>query len=127
MQTTLFSNFLKTIFVLFLFFAFTKTSFSQEGKTKAHYVVNNAADAKETVSYTELLSQFNFEQYRFYDKRRTIKFINNNITVDLFSAKELLEVYGKPISPLTIMDNIPKKDIAFLLNGGKVQIVTVKK
>ena len=127
MQTTPLSRLLKTIFILFLFFVFTKTGFSQDSKVKQHYVVNNAADSKEAASYSDLLSQFNFDQYRFYDKRRTITFVNNSVTIDLYSAKELLDTYGKVVSPLTIMDNVPKKNIAFFLNGGKIQIVTLKK
>ena len=124
MQTTFITKISKTIFVLFLFIAITKSSFAQG--SKPHYVVNNPGDAKETAGYYDLLSNFDFDQYRFYDKRRTIKFVNNNVTVDLYSAKELLETYQKPVSPFTIMDNVPKKDIAFFLNGGKIQLVTLK-
>lgn len=124
MQTTLISKISKTIFILFLFIALTKSSLGQG--SKPHYVVNNPGDSKETASYYDLLNNFDFDPYRFYDKRRTIKFINNNITVDLYSAKEMLDKYGKLISPVTIMDNTPKKDIAFFLNGGKIQIVTLK-
>ena len=93
---------------------------------KPHYIVNNPGDAKETSSYYDLLSNFNLDEYRFLDKRRTIKFVNSDVTVDLYSAKEMLDIYGKPISPLTIMDNVPKKNIAFFLYGGKIQIVTLK-
>jgi hypothetical protein len=101
------------------------TGFAQG--TKPHYLVNNAVDAKETETYYDLLSNFNFDQYRFYDKRRTITFVKSAITVELYSAKELLETYQKSISPLTIMDNIPQTDIAFLMYAGKVQIVKIKK
>ncbi|CAN5416378.1 hypothetical protein BH10BAC1_BH10BAC1_03360 [soil metagenome] len=124
MQTTLTSKISKTIFMLFLFFALSNSSFAQG--SKPHFLVNNTGDAKETASYYDLLSNFNLDEYRFYDKRRTIKFVNSNVTVELYSAKELLEIYQKPISPFTIMDNIAKKDISFYLNGGKIQIVTLK-
>ena len=127
MQNTPLSIIHKTILILVLFFAFSKTGFSQDAKVKQHYVINNAADAKEATSYSELLSNFDFDQYRFYDQRRTIKFIKSNITIELFSAKELLDTYGKTVSPFTIMDNIPSKEIAFIMNGGKAQIVTIKK
>ena len=127
MQTTPLSIIYNTILILVLFFAFSKIGFSQDAKVKQHYVINNAADAKEATSYSELLSNFDFDQYRFYDQRRTIKFIKSNITIELFSAKELLDTYGKTVSPFTIMDNIHSKEIAFIMNGGKAQIVTIKK
>ncbi len=124
MKTTLRKTIVRTIFFLFLFLIIDVTAFAQGAKP--HYVVNNAGDAKATENYYYLLSNFSFDQYRFFDKRRTITFIKSAVTVELYSAKELLETYQKPISPLTIMDNIPKTDIAFLMNAGKVQIVKIK-
>jgi hypothetical protein len=125
MKTTLKKTLSRTFFFLFLFLLIEVTGFAQG--TKPHYLVNNAVDAKETETYYDLLSNFNFDQYRFYDKRRTITFVKSAITVELYSAKELLETYQKSISPLTIMDNIPQTDIAFLMYAGKVQIVKIKK
>jgi hypothetical protein len=124
MKTTLRKTIVRTIFFLFLVLIIDVTAFAQGAKP--HYVVNNAGDAKETENYYYLLSNFNFDQYRFYDKRRTITFVKSAVTVELYSAKELLETYQKPISPLTIMDNFPQTDIAFLMNAGKVQIVKIK-
>jgi hypothetical protein len=108
-----------------LFLVFIQQAAAQNAKP--HYVVNNTANAQEAAQYTDLLKDFDFDQYRFYDKRRTIHVLNSNITVDLYSAKELLDIYAKPVSPLTIMDNNPKDDIAFLMYSGKLRIVTVKK
>ena len=125
MKTTMRKTIVRTIFFLFLFLIVDLTAFAQG--VKPHYVVNNAGNAKETENYYYLLSNFSFDEYRFYDKRRTITFVKSAVTVELYSAKELLETYQKPISPLTIMDNIPKTDIAFLLYAGKVQIVKIKK
>jgi hypothetical protein len=124
MKTTLRKTIVRTIFFLFLVLIIDVTAFAQGAKP--HYVVNNAGDAKENENYYYLLSNFNFDQYRFYDKRRTITFVKSAVTVELYSAKELLETYQKPISPLTIMDNFPQTDIAFLMNAGKVQIVKIK-
>lgn len=112
----------KIIFAGFLFFFLFQKVSAQN--IKPHYVIKNASDKLEVQKYNNLLKKFVFDQYRFYDKRRTIKFTNSNITVELFSAKELLEIYQKQISPFTIMDTIAKKEIAFYLNGGKIQIVT---
>lgn len=115
---------LKAIFIIAFISVFAKTISAQNAKP--HYVVNNTSSAQETANYINLFKDFNFDQYRFYDKRRIITFIKSNVTVELYSAKELLEIYQKPISPFTIMDNVAKKEIAFLMNGGKVQIVTIK-
>lgn len=125
MNSTLkFQQSVKTIIILFSFFAFSQSTFAQG--SKPHYVINNAVDAKDLANYYDILKDFDFDEYRFYDKRRTIKFVKSNVTVDLYSAKELLDIYQKPISPLTIMDNVAKTTVSFLLYAGKVQIITVK-
>jgi hypothetical protein len=116
----------KAACIFFLLFTLSN-SVNAQTVSKPHYTVYNTANAEETAKYTELLANFDFDQYRFYDKRRTIHFINSNITVDLYSAKELLDIYGKQVSPFTIMDNTPKQEIGFLMYAGKVQIVNVKK
>lgn len=112
----------KIIFAGFLFFISFQKASAQN--IKPHYIIKNASGGLEVQKYNDLLKDFVFDQYRFYDKRRTIKFTNSDVTVELFSAKELLEIYQKQISPFTIMDTIAKKEIAFYLYGGKIQIVT---
>lgn len=123
MKATLKTRIFQTALLSVFFFAFQSFSFAQG--SKPHYVVNNAGT--ETAKYYQLLDNFNFDQYRLLDKRRTVKFMNSAITVDLYSAQELKDTYQKAISPLTIMDNTIKNDIIFLMNGGKVQIVPLKK
>ena len=125
MNTTSLSKISKAIIILFLLFSITKTISAQSGK--AHYVINNPDNVVQTSIYETAFKDFDFASYRFYDKRRVIKFVNSTTTIELYSAKELLELYQKPINPSTIMDNTPKKDIAFVLYGGKVQVVTLQK
>jgi hypothetical protein len=109
---------------LLIAFAFTSTALAQGAKP--HYAFANAS-ADEAAKFTELLKDFNLDGYRCYNKRRTIHFLNSNVSVDLYSAKELLDTYGKAISPLTIMNDTPTEEIAFLLLNGKIQIVKVQK
>lgn len=58
----------------------------------------------------------NFDMYRFYDKRRKIEFTGSEAYIELYSAKELNEKYGKPISPLTIQEGQPYQNITFVVN-----------
>jgi hypothetical protein len=115
----------KALFTLAFMFIFQYTIFAQNGKN--HFVINNPDKPAETQIYYDALREFDFASYRFYDKRRIIKFVNSNVTLELYSAKELLDTYQKPINPSTLMDNVPKKDIAFLMTGGKIQVVSLKK
>lgn len=56
------------------------------------------------------------DMYRFYEKRRNIEFTGTSDYIELLSAKELNEKYGKPISPLTIRQGQPYNDITFAIN-----------
>ena len=114
---------LKILSFLMVFFIYTQKSEAQV--SKPHFVINNAVDTIEVQLYYNILKEFDFDEYRYFDQRRTIKFTNSNITIDLYSAKELLDIYQKPVSPFTIMNNVAIKEISFFLNGGKVQIVTL--
>jgi hypothetical protein len=54
--------------------------------------------------YNSALQNFStLDELRFLNQRRTILFEKDMITVELFSANELLDKYGKEISPLTII------------------------
>src|ERR1043165_2497228 len=114
----------KTILPVSMLLVFSISAFAQG--SKPHFVINNPDKPAEVQVYYDMLKDFNFESYRFLDQRRVIKFVNSNVTLELYSAKELKTLYQKEISPLTIMDNKPKSNIAFLVQGGKVQVVTIK-
>ena len=77
------------------------------------------------VYYKAIASYDSFDQFRFYDKRRLIFFIDKNVSIELFSAKELNEKYGKRISPYTIKDGESFPEIEFAINesGIKPQLV----
>jgi hypothetical protein len=122
----MYRNFLKLIpkalLTILLFTAFSKTGIAQTAKP--HFVIHNPGNAADNPNYEYALKDFDFDSYRFYDKRRTIKFTNSDVTIELYSAKELLDIYGKPVSPFTLMDNKPKKEIEFYFypSQGKVKI-----
>jgi hypothetical protein len=95
--------------------------------SKPHFAISNPDKPADTQFYYDALKDFDFAKYRFYDKRRTIKFINSTVTLELYSEKELHDLYQKAIDPQTIMDNTAQTDIAFMVYGGKVQMVKVQK
>ncbi len=122
MKRNFFGQISKVILILILLTAFSKPVAAQNAKP--HFIVHNPGNTEEIPNYEYALKEFDFDQYRFYDKRRIIKFANSEATIELYSAKELLDLYQKPISPFTLMDNKPKKEIEFYFfpSEGKVKI-----
>ena len=112
----------KAFLTILLFAAFTKSGNAQTAKP--HFIIHNPGNTDDNPNYEYALKDFDFDSYRFYDKRRIIKFTNTDVTIELYSAKELLDIYQKPISPFTLMDNKPKKEIEFYFypSQGKVKI-----
>jgi hypothetical protein len=120
-------NYLTVAFVFLLMITINNKLFSQNAKP--HYIIQNGGSPEETLKYSNALKDFDFEQYRFYNKRRIIKFTNSNATIELFSAKELLDLYQRPVHPFNIMNDIPTNDIEFLYfpTEGKVKISKISK
>ena len=121
----MYRNFLKhasaIALTLLLSIAFSRSGNAQTAKP--HFVIHTQ-NADDIPNYEHALKDFDFDSYRFYDKRRIIKFTNSSATIELYSAKELLDIYGKPVSPFTLMDNKPKKEIEFYFypSEGKAKI-----
>jgi hypothetical protein len=118
-------NYLKIGFVFLLFFSLNN-SFAQSAKP--HFVIKNVDAPEETIKYYSAFKDFDFEQYRFYGKRRIIKFSNSNAILELFSAQELADLYQREVHPLNIMNDSPIKEIEFIYfpEEGKVKIKHVK-
>jgi len=76
-----------------------------------------SSDSKINISPFEMaFSGFSkLDQFRIYDQRRIIFFERNSVSVELFSAKELEENFGKQISPYTIMNKAEMIPVIFLL------------
>jgi hypothetical protein len=102
--------YLRSFFILFIL------SCSQIGLaqiTKPHFEIKNAKDQKESTAFYNAVKDVNFEEYRFYSERRVIRFVNSPVTIELFSAKELLDMYQRPVHELNILNNKAKKEIEF--------------
>ena len=73
---------------------------------KYHYILHNVSDVDSVKLYNTALSKINLDEYRLINKRRTIQF-DTGVTIELLSAKELNDKYGKPISPLNKKKSFP--------------------
>ena len=105
--------------ITIMFVLFSGFSFAQENgdiKQKKHFSLISS-DSKINISPFEMaLSGFSkLDQFRIYDQRRIIFFERNSVSVELFSAKELEENFGKQISPYTIMNKAEMIPVIFLL------------
>ncbi len=89
----------------------------QKQVSKEHFIVHKNSsnvDVDKLVAYLNT-GYFNLDEYRFYDKRRIIQIEGTTATIELYSAKELLVLYGKEVSPSTIMPNTKFKEVSFAL------------
>ncbi|MDQ3190424.1 MAG: hypothetical protein M3Q58_02420 [Bacteroidota bacterium] len=92
---------------------FVNISFAQNS-VKKHFVINTINPSFNIDKYVFAAENWgSIDEYRLYDKRRVIAFRDKGVTIELFSAKELLELYGKQIPPRTIMPNESYQDIFF--------------
>jgi gliding motility-associated-like protein len=105
----------KFVFIFFLIYA--SSGFAQNLK-KAHYnILNPSFDF--TLNYEKALSHVQVDGLRFLNQRRSIPIEGSKINIELYSAQELLSLYGKPISPLTVTDpaNAPSVNFKFEANN----------
>lgn len=109
----------KLLFFVMFMFCFSSFSFSQEKENitqKKHYSLVSSNSKINLVPFEMALSASSqLDQFRLYDQRRVIFFERNSVSVELFSAKELEENFGKQISPHTIMKESEKIPVIFLL------------
>ena len=99
-----------------------KTVSNEKRHFKFHFYETNL----DTAAYYKAAYYFyRFDNYRFYGSRRIIYFANKEASIELYSAKELVDKYGKRISPLTIKDeiNFPKIEFVFFNDVLKEQLV----
>ena len=83
---------------------------------KTHYIIHPDNPNDNIAKYENAIRNYGkLDEYRFYDRRRTIRFTNTTVSIELYSAKELLNLYNKKISPLTIMDGQKYRDVEFAL------------
>jgi hypothetical protein len=108
-------------FCLALFFS--NCFFSQNNsnasipKKKDHYrIINNGSD--DPLWYEKAMSHAQgMDSLRFLSQRRHISIQGTSLVLELFSAQELLDTYGKPISLLTITDPSKARKVKIKLNS----------
>ncbi len=89
-----------------------------------HFILHYHQQGLDSASYLKAANYFDrYDAYRFYDKRRTIYFTDKMVSIELFSAKELNEKYGKRISPYTIKDESNYPQIEFIYHNGVIKDV----
>jgi hypothetical protein len=83
---------------------------------KKHYELLSSVENEDLTLYQQALSNYSeLDQFRFLNNRRTIKFSGSNVSIELYSANELLTDYGKQVAPLTIMPNTFYKPVEFMI------------
>jgi len=101
---------MKTINILFFLFLFLPLSFlfSQtlvhESVSKPHYKIYTYDPSITSLTkYVEAADNFILiDEFRFDLHRRTLKFQNEEVFIELYSAQELLSLYGKIPAESTI-------------------------
>ena len=99
--------------LLLLTFFYVSTIFSQNNsqtslpKKKDHYRIINNGNSDPLWYEKAMAHAQGMDSLRFLKERRHIPIQGTSLVLELWSAEELLQAYGKPISLLTILD--PKK------------------
>ncbi len=87
-----------------------------------HFILHFHKPNIDSASYYKAANYFNrYDNYRFLNKRRIIYFDDKNVSIELFSASELKEKYGKRISPYTIKDDDKFPNIEFHFENGNIK------
>jgi hypothetical protein len=94
-----------------------KVEYSEVNGSKPHFVLKlNPSHQHQYNEYQKALNSYTrIESYRLVHKRRTISLSGNIGTIELFSAKEMLDKYGRRIRPQNIQEGAPVKEIELLL------------
>lgn len=119
----------KILVFLALMFCFSLTSNllaqDQVEVMKKHYNIFSSNENEDLTLFEQALTNYSeLDQFRFLNQRRTIKFSGTNVSIELFSANELLTDYGKVIAPLTIMPGTFYKPLDFMITNND-EILTV--
>jgi len=141
---------IKSLVLLLFCFLFTKASVGQIEKSKSQNIasvvkINN----EESSHFNEILNDFfkkrhftfhffdknidtlayykaalnfhSFHPYRFFDKRRVIFFNDKKVSVELYSAQEIKNLYGKDVRGFIEKDNDKYPRIEFVFYNGRIK------
>jgi hypothetical protein len=89
-----------------------------DNSSKTHFILNLNVGAKNKQElYNHALNSFTrLENYRLLDKRRTIQLANGDGSVELFSANELKQLYGRLVRPQNKNDIQVSQEIELVLS-----------
>ena len=89
---------------------------AQDAKKKEHYRLLNPM-SEFSLNYEKALTRASFDTLRFVSQRRQIQIEGTTMSVELYSAKELQEIYKQPIHPLNITDASKAKKVKLKMNS----------
>jgi len=96
---------------------------------KVHYIIHTDNPNDDIAKYENAITNYGkLDEYRFYNGRRIIRFQHSTVSIELYSAKELLDLYNKAISPFTIKDGQKYRNVefAFTMDGKSVKPQLIK-
>lgn len=107
-----------------IFILITSVSFAQQ---EQQYVLHSTnPDIDLSVYENAVESWGKLDYYRLLNERRTILYFgvygSEGVTIELFSAQELLDDYDTQISPYTIINPEDAKETVFVLTPDKLSI-----
>jgi len=108
------------VFTLLLSFGLS----AQNGSKKPHYTIINPG-FEPFLNYEKALTHTEFDGLRFLNQRRQIPIEDTKIIIELYSAEELQQKYGKQISPLTVKSDVNAKKVKFKLVENNYKMVAV--
>lgn len=123
---------IKFLFFIFLILSFSQVSFSQvydyKNATKSHFRVVNIESYSNPDFLQQAAYEFSgFDSLRLVNQRRVILVKGTQVYIELYSGQELLEMYGKEISPLNLSSNADVTNYQFVFVESKAPIFTIEK
>jgi len=89
---------------------------------KRHFDFHFYDKSIDTLEYYKAAYYFNrFNNYRFYNKRRVINFSNKKVSIELYSVKELEEMYNKKVQQYLSEDKKNYPEIEFIFYNGNLK------
>jgi len=114
----------KNIFLLIIGLTFSLISFDQQNQ---HFILHSTNPDLDLTVYENAVENWGgLDKFRLLDKRRTISFFdvmgNEGVTIELFSAQELLNNNGTQISAHTITKEEDIYMTVFVLTPDRLSI-----